>query len=241
MGDFQKFMFDNFIIVDDNEIIKKTEPELEEEEKTTASDSVSEEDIQDISEEAAEEPEPAEPPVQTYTQDELDAAVALAEQKGLEKGQALARENTEQKISDLLGNIDAKLMNIVVNTADVQKQVEEQYMALNLAVFKKLLPNLMEEQCVDIINKFIADNFANFRGEAKLSFYLNPEVIGQVQEQIAKMAHIHDFEGKIALHKDESLNKADCRIEWENGGVEHLSNKLLEKVDNLLEDNAAKN
>lgn len=33
MGDFQKFMFDNFVIVDENEVIKKTAPEPEETEE----------------------------------------------------------------------------------------------------------------------------------------------------------------------------------------------------------------
>ena len=235
MGDFQKFMFDNFVIVDENEVIKKAEPEPEETEE------IVEAEVEELPEEPAAEPEPAEPPVKTYSQDELDSAVTAAEQKGYEKGFRLAQEDAEKGVSVLLGNIDAKLAEIVISAGEIQKQVEQQYMALNRAVFQKLLPNLLEEQCVEVVNKFIADNFANFRAEAKLSFYLNPEVIGQVQEQIAKMAHVHDFEGKIALHKDEKLSKADCRIEWENGGVEHLSNKLLEKVDNLLEDNAAKN
>ncbi len=235
MGDFQKFMFDNFVIVDENEVIKKTTPEQEEAEE------IAEAEIEELLEDAAAEPEPAEPPVKAYSQDELDAAVTAAEQKGYEKGFRLAQKDAEKGISSLLGNIDAKLAEVVISAGEMQKQVEQQYMALNHEVFQKLLPNLLEEQCVEIVNKFIADNFANFCAEAKLSFYLNPEVIGQVQEQIAKMAHIHDFEGKIALHKDEKLAKADCRIEWENGGVEHLSNKLLEKVDNLLEDNAAKN
>lgn len=235
MGDFQKFMFDNFVIVDENEVIKKNVPEAEEAEE------IVEAEIEELPEEPDTAPEPEEPPVKTYTQDELDSAVTAAEQKGYEKGFRLAQEDAEKGISVLLGNIDAKLAEVFINAGEMQKQVEQQYMALNRAVFQKLLPNLLEEQCVEIVNKFIADNFANFRAEAKLSFYLNPEVIGQVQEQIAKMAHVHDFEGKIALHKDEKLAKADCRIEWENGGVEHLSNKLLEKVDNLLEDNAAKN
>ena len=235
MGDFQKFMFDNFVIVDENEVIKKNVPEAEEAEE------IVEAEIEELPEEPDTAPEPEEPPVKTYTQDELDSAVTAAEQKGYEKGFRLAQEDAEKGISVLLGNIDAKLAEVFINAGEIQKQVEQQYMALNRAVFQKLLPNLLEEQCVEIVNKFIADNFANFHAEAKLSFYLNPEVIGQVQEQIAKMAHVHDFEGKIALHKDEKLAKADCRIEWENGGVEHLSNKLLEKVDNLLEDNAAKN
>ena len=62
-----------------------------------------------------------------------------------------------------------------------------------------------------------------------------------MQQQIAKLAHIHDFEGKISLHKDSKLEKASCRIEWENGGVCNNSDKLLEKIDNLLEETTSEN
>ena len=67
-----------------------------------------------------------------------------------------------------------------------------------------------------------------------MSFYFNPETIKDIQETIGKLANSNDFEGKISLHKDSSLGMADCRIEWENGGVELNNDKTLEKLDNLL-------
>ena len=48
------------------------------------------------------------------------------------------------------------------------------------------------------------------------------------------IAALGDVEGKIALHKDASLGKADCRIEWENGGVERNSAELGKKIEDLL-------
>ena len=69
-----------------------------------------------------------------------------------------------------------------------------------------------------------------------MCFYIHPDIISYVQENIAKLANSHDFEGKISLHKDASLGKADCRVEWENGGVERNTGRLVEKVEELLAD-----
>ena len=49
------------------------------------------------------------------------------------------------------------------------------------------------------------------------------------------MAHVFDFEGKITLHKDSSLAMGDCRVEWENGGVERNSADMLDKAVKMLD------
>ena len=87
----------------------------------------------------------------------------------------------------------------------------------------------------ELVSKFIADNFNNFKDEAKLSFYIHPDIISYAQQKIAALANSYDFEGKIALHKDASLAKSDCRIEWENGGVELKGADQLAKVADLLD------
>ena len=56
-----------------------------------------------------------------------------------------------------------------------------------------------------------------------------------------KLANANDFEGKISLHKDASMAPGDCRIEWKNGGIERSSHKMLEKIDNLLDDKSQNN
>lgn len=237
MSNYQKFMFDNFVIADEDEPDEEV-VELKNDEVDVIRVEAPEEENEPIIDIPV---EPAAPEVKTYTQEELDAAVLQAEQAGYEKGYNARDCGLDKEITTLLGNVESKLLDIIVNAGTVEEKLEKQFKEFNILVLQKLIPGLQKEQGVAIINKFIEDNFANFRFEPKLSFYLNSEVIGQVQEKIAQMAHIHDFEGKIALHKDDNLGISDCRIEWENGGVEHLSNKLLEKVENLLEEEAPKN
>lgn len=234
MSGYKKFEFDNFVIEEDGETVEKAVAEPLEPEP------------------ASEEPEPvfaaaeivAEPPVpetRSYTEEELEQVRENAEKSGYEKGYRSKAEETDNQMAGLLIEIDGRLFELLNERNRMQKELEADFMALNRAVLKKLLPQLSEEHVGEILNRFLAENFANFRTEPKLAFYFNPEIVGAMQEQIAKLARINDFEGKISLHKDAALGKADCRIEWENGGVCRSSDKLLEKVDNLLEEKPAEN
>lgn len=229
MGSFKKFEFDNFIIAEDEE------PEIE---AAVAIYESAEDEFVSF------EPEPlvvAEPEVKTYSAEELEKAQRIAEQTGYEKGYKAKDCEVEQEVSRSLESINIKLLDIITSREQQQIELEKSFMQLNLEVINKLIPGLNQEMAVEILNRFLADNFPNFKNEAKLSFYLHPEVVGKVQEQIAHLAHIHDFEGKISLHKGENLGIADCKVEWENGGVERNSHKILEKIDNLLEEDGTKN
>ena len=248
MSNYRKFMFDNFVLDEDED--EKEAEETAEEELPTSEELPSEmnvvdedilqaqEQVEEPEEEIVEEPEEK---VKTYTQDELDSALLIAEQKGYEKGFKSASESQENDKLRLLASLEEKITLLSEDDQKLKAQMSEKFLDFAQAIVKKLVPEILEKQSVEIVNSFIEKNFANFQSEEKLSFYINPEVIGDVQSKIAEMAHKTDFEGKIALHKDAGLAKYDCRVEWENGGVELQNNKILEKVDNLLEEEQAKN
>lgn len=230
MSSFKKFEFDNFIIDEDDPSVETSaevyDVEAEEVEPFVAAEVVS----------AVVEPE-----VKTYTQEELDSAKLIAEQAGYEKGYKAKDCEIEKNVAAVLDQINIKLLDLIAGREKLQAELEQDFMNLNREVIRKLIPSLTEDQSAEILERFLEENFPYFRSEAKLSFYLHPDVVGKVSEQIARLAHINDFEGKISLHKDPSLGLADCRVEWENGGVERNANKILEKVDNLLEEGHTKN
>lgn len=233
MVEFQKFQFDNFII---NGETKRT-AEVAEEIPSMDVDLVEGEDVfpsQSITTVEAEE-------IKTYTEEELAEQVKLGEEKGYEQGFKAATSGIEAKNASLLEEINNRLLMMAAAVKDKENELETESLKLVSTAVRKLLPQLETENSKEIVNAFLTNNFKNFKDEAKLAFYFNPETIGFVQENIARLANIHDFEGKISLHKDANLGVADCRIEWESGGVERRSEKILAKVDNLLEETDHKN
>lgn len=241
MSEFQKFQFDNFVI--DGDVLstpKKTEeiPVVEPE--------IVEEVIPAVPEEQ-ELPEETPPPiveivpevieeVKTYTEDEVAEFSAQAEQKGYENGFNAAKEGIEAQNARLLEEINTRLMMLATGADERKCEQENQMLDILKAALHKVVPELAAEKSKEIVNNFLNENFAQFKDEERLAFYFNPQTLPYVQENIARLANIHDFEGKISLHKDAQMKPADCRVEWENGGVERNSNKMLEKIDKTLED-----
>lgn len=230
MSELKKFLFDNFVIEE-----KKKEKKAAVLEPVVEEALIAENKEAEIADAEFEEYVPT-PEIKTYTEEEVAEKVKAAEQDGYERGFKTSQEGMDAEVSRLMEDINNKLMALVANSSNLSCELEKQSMDLAKAIVEKLVPTLNEEHAVEIVNKFISDNFNNFKNEAKLSFYIHPDIISYVQENIAKLANSHDFEGKIALHKDAKLGLADCRIEWENGGVERDTAALTEKVEDLLAD-----
>lgn len=231
MAAFQKFQFDNFIIDEDNRL--QTLP-LPEEEPQAEPETVEAERIIPEAEVITETPVEE---VITYSEEEVAAKEQLAEERGYEKGFKASQEGLEAQNNRLLDEINNRLLMLAANMGDKEKLLENQALQLARDAIVKLVPAIEKENAAALVAEFLSKNFKNFKDEAKLSFYFNPDIIKQMQETIARLANINDFEGKISLHKDPSLKVSDCRIEWENGGVERSGEQALEKIGKIFDAN----
>ncbi len=236
MAEYQKYMFDNFVI---------TTPKKEEDIPAMEEDSMPE-----LVETEVIEPEPVEvepivfeekvveeeikPVEHMYTESEFNEAVAKAKASGYEKGKQEVAETELNRHNILLEGIKNQLMAIFAEIEE--KTANQEVSAISFAVdlVRKLLPTLEKDKAEAEVKNFLAQNFANFSSQDSLSFSFNPEVISLVADSIGRLAEQNDFEGKIAVHKDNSLGPSDCRVEWKNGGVERSVRKSLDKVEHMI-------
>lgn len=243
MAEYQKFMFDNFVIdcgqkdradeeaavVEDVEVCP--EPEIEEIEAVAEEPAVAEAEEKTLIAEAE-----LPPPPPSFSQEELNAAVAKAREEGYEKGFQAALGDYEKQEAEMLQSLNNRLLSMLVDTEAFQKQLEQDNLGFVSGVLKKVFPTLAAKQAAAELELFLEENFSHFKNEPSLSFSFNPDSVKIAAALLPKLANANDFEGKISVHKDEALGVGDCRIEWKNGGVERNADKMLEKVSNLLED-----
>ena len=238
-------MFDNFVV--------SSEPPSTEETLTvsqdvdTSADNLPEEVL--TTDQAVVEPEavipvaveePIKAPVEqepSYSKEELDAAVKMAEEKAYEQGRAEAIGEEDKKRDLLLEDISRQLTDIFAGLDKKATEVENSALQFAIELVRKILPTLEKERAEVEVKNFMAQNFANFAGQETLSFAFNPATVTLVADSIGKLAEQNDFEGKIAVHKDDTLGPSDCRIEWKNGGVERNVSETLNKVKELLDNN----
>ncbi len=252
MAQYQKYMFDNFVISDDDEtsiaepldaenmVTETVEPKSEIAEAQVAEVQSAEPEAaqeQETQQFAALEPEPEpepEPKAPSYSQDELDAAVSAAEERSYEKGFNAATADVQKQQQAVLEEINGKLLSLLAEQDDSYRQDEQNALKFALGLVRKLLPNLEADVAKEEVEAFLSDNFAKFKGEKSLSFSFNPKMAANVAPLLSKLAEKNDFEGKIAVHKDINLGLSDCAVEWKNGGVTRSTEQILDNVENLL-------
>ena len=216
--------------IEQTDLADTTQTRLEGEEEDLSLDNMPSEE--EIFVEEDEEEIPEEP---TYKQEDVDEMVKQAHQQGYDEAVQNTQQGIEMQVKDVFESLNQKVGDMLQSQTAYQHQLEEQTIEIIKQVLNKLVPQLQEEQAQEIVSQFLADNFKNFQHETKLSFYIHPDIISYAQQKIATLANRYDFEGKIALHKDATLAKNDCRVEWDNGGVELNGAKQLSKVINVLE------
>ena len=255
MVQYQKYMFDNFVVTCDEQTCIGEELEVPLDEDVNVVDNVEEqlkteekeifdlefEDKEDASENENISSDFEEIDVKieeetavAYTQDELDTAVEAAEIKGYEKGKEEALKTIENAQQEVLQKIDESLKVLADACINLEQEAENSAMQIAICAINKILPTLEHDVAKKEVEAFLSDNFGNFRKETSLSFSFHPDMTAQIAPILSKLADKNDFEGKIAVHKDMNLGLSDCKVEWKNGGVERNSAQITDKIKELM-------
>lgn len=230
MAEYKKYMFDNVVV---GERKKKAPAATDVAEAVFFEDAAPEDTLVELEDVPVIEEPVIE--VKSYTQEELDRLILDAEEKAYERGFKAAISEHEKIQTMLLDSINNRLMTLLADVNTQGSEQEQNALRFALELVKKLLPSLEKEVALTEVETFIRENFKNFAKEASLSFSFNPEMIAAIAPHISKIAERNDFEGKIAVHKDENLGLSDCKVEWNNGGVARSVSQTLSQVENLLD------
>ena len=262
MEGYRKYLFDNFVIEDKKISIDSEEIAFQDEAEYVVDDTddffVAEDDnsekyeyaedsfisTEDTNESVAEniisnietEPKIIENTIiePSYSKEDMDLAIQEAEERGYQKGLEEAKQDALMQQNVILNEVRNQLMTIFADINEKTSQVEIEALKFAVNAIRKVLPTLEKERAEAEIKQFLSDNFSNFSTQDSLSFAFNPDSIALVADSLSRLAEQNDFEGKISVHKDVSLGIADCRVEWKNGGVEHRTVNIMNKIENLV-------
>ncbi len=252
MSKFQKFQFDNFIIDDETpqyeESWENNHIHIEDEQEEVLEDFQKEPEPEEITKQEKIQEEPKEDEqIITYREDEVlekekqsrEEGKQEGYQEGYQKGFQEASQAKENMHNMLLENIEKNFKEFFMfyKESEEKNNFENNVIEVCKEIIQKVIPVMEQDTAKDIIADFLNKNFSSFKSEAKLSFYTHPDNINYMQEVVLNLARKYDFEGKISLHKDDTMSISDCRVLWDNGGIERNSVKTLDKITKILDSN----
>ena len=185
--------------------------------------------------------EPEEPPVPTFSEEELIAARAEGFKTGKEEGMREAMEDSSRILAEIIQNVGGQIARLLDTQHQAMALAEECSVEVAMAVTKKLFPSLQEKHGFDEVSNAIKASFEKLLDEPKITVRAAPEHKEAIATEMKQVAEDLGFEGKIVVIADEKMNPGDCRVEWDSGGAERKIGTIWQEIDDIIERNTGPN
>ena len=175
-----------------------------------------------------------EPPPETFSREELDAAEAAGWQAGHAAGLEEARASLEASVAGSLGHLGMALADLMARHTKELLRIRANATELASEVGQKLARALIAAAPLGEIEHLLAECLSDLGDEPRLVVRLPDPLVDALRERIDGLASAAGFAGQIALLGDASLHGSDARIEWAHGGAERNTQMLQAAVDEAV-------
>jgi flagellar assembly protein FliH len=183
------------------------------------------------------EPEPVEPPPPpepTFSQEELDIARHQGFLEGRAAGEADTMERIERRLADTLERFGHDLQGLAGAQDAALARIERQATELTVAIVRKLFPAFVARSGTAEISALVTDAFSLAQQQPKLTLLCAPDMTEALEPILTQAAAQSGFEGRLAVRGDAALGETDCRIEWNDGGLDRDSSRLMHEIESAV-------
>lgn len=169
----------------------------------------------------------AQPQEALYTEEQI----ALAREQGRAEALQVAKDEQEARIAALLHKMVGITERVVAD--EERREVEKCIDAVKLAmrVIHKILPQLSKTSALSEIENVILQSVEARKEEPRLAVTVPTAHLEALKARVDEGVLAKGYGGKIILVADDALSHTDCRVEWADGGMERLYERLVAQVE----------
>lgn len=149
--------------------------------------------------------------------------------QGYHQGLEEATQSVEVSIKDCLLRLEKHLDEILSNKAHQQKELTHQVLTFSKRVFAKFFPVLEEKfgelQVEEMVAKVLRD-----QQPASLKLKVHPKVAESLKQRFLKPLQ----DRHISIEENEQMGSSDCKLDWEQGGIERNLEKVFQEIELLF-------
>lgn len=168
----------------------------------------------------------------TYTEEQL----ILAKNQSFAQGKAEGIRDTRQQQEERIGELLQKALALAERMAQEEdrREVEKCSSATKLAmrVAHKLMPQFAQRFALPEIERVIVQGIGARKDEPRIAVTVPTVHLDALTARMDALALEKGYVGKVILIADDGLAPTDCRMEWADGGMERLYERLFSQIDN---------
>lgn len=193
-------------------------------------------DTPDVEEEIIiEEEVEVEPPPPMFSEDDLEAAKAVAHATGRNEGIKEERERRDQKTSDALSKIAENFATLFAAEIYREKQYEEEALKLALKVVDIMAPSLQSRLGQEALKNAISQTLKSQSEQSEIRIEVSPDLAGDIDKLIEDIWPDKDSAPRYKILADNALEVGACALSWKDGGMLRTPDKTVESIKSAIE------
>ncbi len=192
-------------------------------------------DVEEVVEEDTAEEIYVEPPAPTFSEDELEAAKAIAHSQGRLEGINEERQKREQSLNDNLKNISEKLENIFAAELYREKQYEEESLRLALEIIEQLAPSLNKRFGHDSLKDLLKEVMNSQAAQSEIRVEVHPDFANDIDQFITDLWQQNDHAPRCKVVANSDIELGGCALSWKDGGMIKQPSKMVQELKTAIQ------
>lgn len=173
-------------------------------------------------------------PFSEGTLKDVDLARQQAFEEGIAKGREEFRENCDLQKEALLRQLNAYFHKLVEQHNSFYTTLHVHLGGLVMEMIKKIFPVLEKKFGLPEIEHRIQDILEAQHTQDRLIVYVHSDHISFLQEHLSG-ANQASSKPAILCKAENTLGLSDCRLEWDEGGIERRVSSILTQISEVIE------
>ena len=178
--------------------------------------------------------EEVEPPPPTFSEDELEAAKAVAFTKGKSEGIQEERAKREQELTKILGTISDSFSTLFANELYREKAYEQEAVKLGLQITEQLAPTLQTTLGNDVLKETIVNAVLGQTKQSEIIIEVENSVKDEITALLEKLSEQNENSPRFKIKGRDDLAAGSCELSWKDGGMVRNPLKTAADIQNSL-------
>ena len=176
----------------------------------------------------------ATPPEPTFTKAEVEAARAAGFADGRREALAEMAQSTEARAAVALEALASTIEEALQLRQDAAEAAQRRALETIRAIVRKAVPALCRTAPLLELETLVSECVREAFDEPRIVLRVADGIFEAMQQRLAAITGPAGFAGKVVMLADDSLDLADARVEWAEGGAERDTKRLLRDIDGAL-------
>lgn len=170
----------------------------------------------------------------TWTAPEVEAEKAQAYAKGSTAGRTDALADIEQRLSQTLDSVLEQSVSTLSKLAEIEAGLVSEARQLSVAVGQAIASELLMQSHRLVIEGIVNEALGFLTQQPHVVIRVHEDLVEELRTRFAAIAETRGFTGKLVILGEPDLERADCRIEWADGGITRDGAALAGQLDQIV-------